>query len=131
MKIKSFLIISAMSIAVASCQPEVSDLPQNPEPKILASKTDIAAGNSVALAIQNPGTNSYSRWTVMPSAGVTIDSVYSRQQNTITFTQTGTYTISAQMRTVHPDCRPSPGWDTCYNSAPTIAQMNSTINVKN
>ena len=124
----SLLIIAAILFA---CQKEDSGNNQSNETKLVADKTTIKTGESISLTVQNKTQGSVARWTVTPTLGVVIDSAYSRQSNKITFSQAGNYTIKAELRTVHPNCMPSPGYDTCYVNGSAAGLLSGSIVVSN
>jgi plastocyanin len=131
MKKISLLAVTALTgIIMIACQKENSNSQGN-ETKLLASKESVNTGGSVSFQLQNRPNGSVSKWTVSPATGVNLDSIFSRQNNTITFTQPGTYTVSTEIRWVHPNCMPSPGYDTCYNSGTVAGKLMSRITVKN
>lgn len=117
-------------LAWVACQKEGSTAgPQGPQ--IVTAKSEIKKGETVTVALKNTSNNAVARWTVTPASGATIDSVYSTQVNTISFSQPGRYTIEADVRNVTSNCRPSPGWDTCYKASPTLGRVAQTVSVTN
>ncbi|MDB5229389.1 MAG: hypothetical protein JWN76_194 [Chitinophagaceae bacterium] len=127
-KIKSLFMICCLTGVFAACEKNSSTAWVT---KIETSKTELKAGESINVQIQNPNAGSVSRWTIQPSLGTSIDSVYSVAKNVVRFTQPGTYVINAEMRTVHPDCRPSPRYDTCFFNGLTSQKLATTVTVKN
>lgn len=131
---KISLSLIVLTIAFCACQKnDAADSSNNVVTSLSASKTTVSKNETVSLNITNaPSGNVYSKWSTSPATGATIDQPYSNNnRGSVTFTQPGTYTISAEMRSVHPSCAPSPGYDTCYTSKPLLVKPTVTITVTN
>lgn len=124
-KAKWLLMITCVILAIAACKKETTEVL-----KLETSKTVLAVGETLTVQITQPAPNTVSKWTVQPSAGSTVDQTFTTGSNTMRFTQAGTYVVNAQLRTVHPDCRPSPSWDTCFSKGQESARLSTTITVK-
>ncbi len=125
-----FALLTSLFIA---CQRETSS-PPSQDVTIQASKSTAAKNESVSISIQNmPAGNNYTRWSVSPATGAVVSNVYTGngQGTTVTFNQAGLYEVSADLRTVHPNCMPSPGVDTCYSNRASIAIAIARITVSN
>ena len=125
-KAKWALLICSITLAFMACKKNTSEVN-----KIETSKNVVKVGEALTVQIKNTSAASVSKWNVQPSTGATIDNMYTTGSNTMRFTQPGTYTINAEMRTVHPDCRPSPSWDTCFSKGTASEKLATTIMVDN
>ena len=124
-KAKWLFMITSVTLAITACEKEPVDVI-----KLETSKSVVAVGEPLTVQITQPAANTISKWSVQPSAGSALDQTFTTGSNTMRFTQAGTYVINAELRTVHPDCRPSPSWDTCFNKGQESARLSTTINVK-
>lgn len=123
-------IISLMAIAMlASCKKDEISA----KTELSASRTKVTKSDSVSIHINFPPSgNICSKWTVSPSSGANFDSVYTMKSSVgLGFTQAGTYTITADLRTVNTNCIPSPGYDTCYTNKPSLEKHSIVIKVTN
>jgi hypothetical protein len=129
---KVFAFVLLAGVIIIACQKEKSnDAP--PVTALSASKTTVAKNETVTVSIQNPPSgNVFSKWTVSPSTGATVTNIYSNNgRGELSFAQAGTYTVTADLRTVHPSCMPSPGFDTCYANKASIIKPTVSITVTN
>lgn len=128
MRLRKVLVAAPLAAVIwMACQKEASFADN--QPKLVTEKLEVKTGEVLKLSLKNKGTNAVARWTVTPAAGVSLDSVYSKEGNEIEFTQPGSYTVQAEIRNVN--CLPTPGWDTCYKAATTAATLSSTVKVSN
>ena len=125
-KAKWFLVITSVTLAMMACKKNTSEVNT-----IETSKNAVKVGETLTVQIKHTSVGSVSKWNVQPSSGSLIDNVYTTGSNTMRFTQPGTYTINAEMRTVHPDCHPSAGWDTCFSKGTASEKLAATIMVNN
>lgn len=130
MKLRKMLVAAPLAaVAWLSCQKEASFI--NDQPQLVTAKSEVKTGEVVKLTLRNKEANAVARWKVTPSAGVELDSVYSKDGNEIAFTQPGNYTIEAEVKNVTVNCLPTPGWDTCYKAASTAAILVNNVKVTN
>lgn len=131
--------VMLFALIFTACKKNAGDNPQSKAPvketKMLASKTSLKTGESLFLYIIMPdtaaGVNVAAKWSVTPGTGVTIDSLYSFSENSITFSQAGTYTVNADLRKVQcsPEAAAHPGMDTCYNGGSDFTAVSNTITI--
>ncbi len=129
---KNLLFLLFICLTAGACQKNVS-AEETKELELVASKSTVRKGETVDVSIRNPASGSYTKWTVTPSTGVAVRNLYTPQNaagNTIQFGEKGEYEISADVRLVHPDCRPSPGWDTCFANVANKAILTYKIKVQ-
>lgn len=123
---------------ITACQKNpLEETPAN-ETKLVASKTSVKTGEDVSLTVVVPNTSQgilpvAARWSVSPDTGVSMDSIYSFSQNTISFSQPGVYTVNADVRRVQcsPEAAAHPGMDTCFNNGTDLTSVSSTITIHN
>jgi hypothetical protein len=133
MKITIILLV-AVCLVIIACQQENLSSQSTLTTALHASKTTVAKNEPVSISITNmPSGNNYTRWSSAPTPGATFSTIYtnSAQGTTVTFSQAGEYEIMGDLRTVHPSCQPSPGWDTCYTTKPSLERPKLKITVTN
>ncbi len=130
MKLRKMLVaVPLATVVFMACQKEASF--SDDQPKLVTAKSEVKTGEVLKVSLKNKGANAVARWKVTPSAGVELDSVYSKDGNEIAFTQPGNYTVEAEVKNVTVNCLPTPGWDTCYKAATTTAILSNTVKVSN
>ena len=124
-------IASLMSIAYA-CSKENSAAGSSA--KMITDKSIVQPGETVSFSIANGTAGAVARWTVTPDTNVAINRAVSWDQtNTITFNDTGNYTVNVELFKVWCDsaAAANPGMDTCLNSGTNAGSAHATILVKN
>ncbi|MDB5232720.1 MAG: hypothetical protein JWN76_3525 [Chitinophagaceae bacterium] len=121
------MMLCSFVITIAACEKNVSSRLGT----IKTSKSELKIGDSLGVHLQNIPGGAVARWSVEPSAGTSMDSLYSTGWNVIAFNQPGTYIITAEIRIVPSNCTPSPGHDTCFNNATIAQRLSSTVIARN
>src|SRR5450432_1258332 len=135
--IKKALALFTLIFMVTACQKNISNETPANATKLVASKTSLKTGENVSLAVVQNNSQGLlpvaARWSVSPNTGVTMDSVYSFSQNTISFSESGVYTVNADVRRVQcsPEAAAHPGLDTCFNNGTDLTKVSNTITVNN
>lgn len=129
MKHRSLFLTVLVILTLTGCIPERDNQPR--EIKLVANKSDVHIAEAVSLQVQNLGPEHYvTKWAVSPNAGTALDSVYSQKENTITFSQKGTYTVTADVRSVSVYCNPQSGMDSCFTSSTSTIRLTKTFIIK-
>lgn len=127
---RMFAATTLSSIAWVACQKEAS-VAGNSNSQLVIGKTEVKKGETVQVALRTSNNGQVAKWTVTPSAGVEIDSAYSREGVEIQFSEPGEYSVQGEVRNVGVNCLPTPGWDTCYKAAPVTSVVSGSIKVTN
>src|SRR5947209_16438115 len=119
MKKNMLVLLSGLALmAFFSCTHDDLSSRKENSAQLVVSQSTVHTGSPVQLRITNVPAGAVAKWTASPAANVQFDSSYSYQQNSVTITQPGTYTISAEMH--YAPCSAAalahPGMDTCFNS---------------
>ncbi len=122
-----------VSIMLAACQKEHSSSGQN-SPGITTDKSQVKTGETVTLTVQNAVPGAAIKWTIKPETTSTLTREYTfTDQNTVSFSSPGTYSVNAESRKVMCDSAAAahPGMDTCFNSGTQVSLQTATIVVSN
>jgi hypothetical protein len=110
---KKFLLISAVITMVSYISCTKADTAAT-DTSITASTTTASVGQTVSLQVTTPA-NAVS-WTVTPSAtAVTQYSITVEKNNTVSFTQAGTYLVGVRARNINYDSTRHQDLDSCWH----------------
>ena len=128
-----FVILVVLTTGLFSCTRPEDPQPNNPG-ELKASKSTIAAGESVTVefTFDDPSAGIQpvvARWSVSPPDNVTMQGIYSTKSNTITFSQSGTYTIKTELRRIPCSAQVigTPDMEDCFNRGATLTTLTQVI----